>query len=143
MQTGRKIFTSTDILGRVCKRTGFSKTFLFHVFFGWFMFCDPFSHSHLFIYLLLYALDSFKLYTNTFNYSVILFNYLFQYFLALLQCSIVFQSLLVSSTHLLFYISEIPIKHSSTLLIWFLHSELFLITKISLFPACVNRIMTH
>jgi len=66
------------------------------------MFCDPFLYLYSSAYLFPYALDLFKLYTNTPNCLDISFNFSFQYSLTLLQYSVVFWSLLVLFTHLLF-----------------------------------------
>ena len=96
----------------LCKGTGSSETFLFHIF-GWSIFHNPFLYLHLSTHPISYALDLFKLYTNTSNYLDILFNSSFWYFLALLQCFIVFQSLLVLSIHLLIHFSMLWWQRSS------------------------------
>ena len=83
-----------------CKGTSSPETFFFCVF--W-LFCVLwfFPTSTLICSFDFHTLNPFKLYTNTSNYLDILFNSFFQYSLALLQYSVVFQSLLVLSTHLL------------------------------------------
>ena len=87
----------------VCvRKLALSKLFS-SMFFGWSMIYDPFPHPHSSTYLLSYILDLFKLYTNTSNYLDMLLSSLFWYSLTLLQCSMVFQSLLVSLTYLLFH----------------------------------------
>ena len=58
------------------KRTGFFKLFLFCVFFCWSIICDIFPHLHLSTYLIFHTPDLFRLYTNTLNYSDILFNFI-------------------------------------------------------------------
>ena len=95
-----------------CKRTSFSKTFLFCVF--WLIYILWFFSTFTLICLSTTP-DSFKLHINTFNHLDILFNFIFWYFLALLQCFIVFQDLLMLSAHLLSYFLEVLAKHSGSL----------------------------
>ena len=71
--------------------------------FGWSMIHGPFPHLHSSTYLISHTPDPFKLHTNTLNYLDISFNSPFRYSLTLPQCSVVFQSLLVSSAHLLIH----------------------------------------
>ena len=64
------------------------------------MFHDPFSHLHSSAYLISHASNFFKLYTNTPNHLDMLLNLLL---CTLLQHFVIFQSLLVLSTHPLTY----------------------------------------
>jgi len=70
-----------------CKRTAnVSKTLsvrrlallrlFFSIFFGWSIFCNPFSHLHSFAYPISHTLDLFKLHTNTSNCLNISLNFL-------------------------------------------------------------------